>query len=266
MRVRLLGPLEVHDAAGGTARVSAPMLRALLAALALRPGQVVSAAELLGQLWGEELPPSARTTLRNYVMRLRKALPEGWIRTDAGGYRLVLAEQDTDLGEFRTHVRRSRDLTAQDPAAALVLLDRALGLWRGTPLEDIGDCPLRDAEQPALEEMRLAAMEERFDVMTALGRHSEIIDELTAALHHHYLRERLARQLMLALHRSGRTADALVVYRTVRERLIDELGLEPGLELRQLEGAILRDDPQLRFSPKPGPGPGPAFGENRSCG
>nr|WP_245240968.1 AfsR/SARP family transcriptional regulator [Streptomyces spiramenti] len=227
------------------------MLRALLVALALRPGQVVPASELLGQLWGEELPLSARTTLRNYVMRLRKALPEGWIRTVAGGYQLVLAESDTDLGEFRARVARSRALTATDPAAALEILEGALDLWRGTPLEDIGDCPLRSSEQPGLEELRLAAMEERFELTTALGRHGEIIDELTAALHHHYLRERLARQLMLALHRSGRTPDALVVYRTVRERLIDELGLEPGLELRQLEGAILRDDPQLRLPPLP---------------
>ncbi|NJQ06316.1 AfsR/SARP family transcriptional regulator [Streptomyces lonarensis] len=260
MRVRLLGPLEVRDADGTTARVSAPMLRALLVALALRPGQVVPASELLGQLWGEELPQSARTTLRNYVMRLRKALPEGWIRTAAGGYQLVLDESETDLGVFRDRVHRSRALTATDPDAALELLEGALGLWRGTPMEDIGDCPLRDSEQPALEEMRLTAMEERFDLKTTLGRHREIIDELTAALHHHYLRERLARQLMLALHRSGRTPDALVVYRTVRERLIDELGLEPGLELRQLEESILRDDPGLRLPAEPRSAARPARG------
>ncbi|WP_103500465.1 AfsR/SARP family transcriptional regulator [Streptomyces sp. SM14] len=246
MKIRLLGPLEVLSEDGEPSTVSAPMLRALLAALALRPGQVVPAGELAGQLWGTDLPPSARTTLRNYVMRLRKALPEGRIRTAAGGYQLVLDEQDTDLGAFRELLTRSRALTSSAPAEALEILERGLGLWRGTPLEDTGDCPLRTSEQARLEELRLTAVEERFDLKTALGLHSEIIDELTSAVHHHYLRERLARQLMLALHRCGRTADALVVYRTVRERLIDELGLEPGLELRQLEESILRDDPELR--------------------
>jgi DNA-binding SARP family transcriptional activator len=229
------------------------MLRALLAALALRPGQVVPASELIHQLWGQEPPPTARTTLRNYVMRLRKTLPEGRIRTAAGGYQLVVAEAETDVGQLRELLRHSRKLTAGAPAAALEVLEEALGLWRGTPLEDIGDCPLRTAEQARLEELRLTATEERFELKIALGQHTEIIDELTAAAHTHHLRERLARQLMLALYRSERTADALAVYRAVRERLIDELGLEPGLELRHLEQAILRDDPEL-LHPAPLPG------------
>lgn len=245
MRIRLLGPLDVLAERGEPTTVSAPMLRALLAALALRPGQVVPATELIGQLWGDDPPPTARTTLRNYVMRLRKALPEGRIRTAAGGYQLVVAETETDVGRLRELLRTSRSMTGTAPEQALEVLEEALALWRGTPLEDIGDCPLRGAEQSRLEELRLTAVEERFELKTVLGRHTEITDELTAAVRSHPLRERLARQLMLALHRSGRTADALAVYRRVRERLIEELGLEPGLELRQMEAAILRDDPEL---------------------
>lgn len=249
LRIRLLGPLDVLSEDGRPNTVSAPMLRALLAALALRPGRVLPAAELVHGLWGEEPPPTARTTLRNYVMRLRKALPEDRIRTAAGGYQLLVTEAETDVGRVRELLRDSRALTTAAPAEALALLEEALALWRGTPLEDIGDCPLRGAEQSRLGELHLTAVEERFELKTALGRHGEIIDELTAAVRGHPLRERLARQLMLALHRSGRTADALAVYRAVRERLIDQLGLEPGLELRQLEAAILRDDPALLLRP-----------------
>lgn len=252
MKVRLLGPIEVLAGEGEPpTAVSAPMLRALLAALALRPGQVVPASELIQQLWGQEPPPTARTTLRNYVMRLRKALPEGGIRTAASGYQLLIDEKDTDAGQLRELLRSARRLTAGDPAEALRVLETALGLWRGTPLEDIGDCPLRSTEQARLEELRLSAMEECFELKTALGRHAEIIDELTAAVHANPLRERLARQLILALYRSGRTADALAAYRSVRARLIDELGLEPGLELRRLEEAILRDDPDVRGAAQP---------------
>ncbi|WP_052489020.1 AfsR/SARP family transcriptional regulator, partial [Streptomyces sp. 150FB] len=246
------------------------MLRATLAVLALRPGRIVPADDLADRLWGEALPANPRTTLRNYVMRLRKILPGDRICTVSGGYQLRAESDETDLGLFRALLLRSRELAAGAPGAAAhdaaaaraetlveaaALLDRAVELWRGNPLAGIGDCALHAAEQPRLEELRLAAVEERFDAYLALGRHATLIDELTAAATAHPLRERFTRQLMLALHRCGRTAEALGVYRTARGRLVDELGIEPGTELRELERAILRDDPDL--APPPGPPPAP---------
>lgn len=245
MDIRLLGPLEVLADDGVALPVSAPMLRTTLAALALRTGQVVPVGELAEQLWGSQLPASARTTLRNYVMRLRKAVPGERIRTVAGGYQLYASKEETDLGRFRAILLRSRELTAKAPAEAAVMLDGAMGLWRGTPLSDLSDCPLRTVERPRLEELYLTALEERFELKLSLGEHAVIVEELAAAARAHHLRERLTRQLMLALYRCGRTAEALAAYREARARLIEALGIEPGTELRQLERSILRGDPRL---------------------
>ncbi|MDJ1133019.1 AfsR/SARP family transcriptional regulator [Streptomyces iconiensis] len=244
MEFRVLGPLEARGARGEQLPVSAPMLRALLAALVLRAGRVVPVEELTRQLWGEDHPLSVPRTLRNYVMRLRKAVGEERILTTAGGYQLEADWHETDLGRFHDLLRRSRRNTVP-PEEAAELLDQALALWRGTPLGGVGDCPLRTAELPRLEEMRLAAVEERFALRLGLGHHEALTEELVAAVRQHPLRERLVSHLMLALYRNRRTAEALAVYREARRTLVRELGIEPGRELRALERAILRGDREL---------------------
>ncbi|WP_432742998.1 NB-ARC domain-containing protein [Streptomyces sp. JH002] len=257
MDIRLLGPLEVRADDGSEIGVSAPMLRATLAALALRAGQVVPVDELARGLWGDHVPPSARTTLRNYVMRLRKALPGERLRTVSGGYQLDVRDEETDLGRLRAALGRARELAGQEPDGAAALLDGAVRLWRGTPLSDLPDCPLRTVERTRLTELYLTAVEERFGLKLDLGEHGVVVDDIAAAARAHPLRERLVRQLMLALYRGGRTAEALSVYREARRRLVDELGIEPGGELRELEGLILRGDARLAV-PAPVPEPTPA--------
>ncbi|SBU94375.1 DNA-binding transcriptional activator of the SARP family [Streptomyces sp. Ncost-T6T-1] len=245
MQFRVLGPVEAVDHGGEPLPVSAPMLRALLAALILRPGRPVPVEELADQLWGERLPANVRTTLRNYVMRLRRALPGDRIRTVPGGYLLAAEAEETDLGRFRSLVLRARELAPRETEEAVVLLREALALWRGAPLADLPDLPLRADQRPRLEELHLSATEECYELELALGRHETLVDEVSAAARRHRLRERLTRLLMLALHRCGRTAEALAVYQEVRRELVDELAIEPGAETRALEQAILRDDPSL---------------------
>lgn len=245
MQFRVLGPVEAVDHRSEPLPVSAPMLRALLAALILRAGRPVPTEDLADQLWGEQLPANVRTTLRNYVMRLRRALPGERIRTVPGGYLLVAEPEESDLGRFRSLVLRARELAPRETEEAVTLLREALSLWRGAPLADLPDLPLRAAQRPRLEELHLSATEECFELELALGRHETLVDELSAAARRHRLRERLTRLLMLALHRCGRTAEALAVYQDVRRELVAELAIEPGAETRLLEQAILRDDPSL---------------------
>ncbi|MBW1599963.1 AfsR/SARP family transcriptional regulator [Streptomyces sp. JJ38] len=253
MEFRVLGPVEAVDGEGRPLPVTAPMLRVLLAALTLRPNRPVPADELSEQLWGEQLPANVRTTLRNYVMRLRRALPDDLIRTVPAGYLLAVEPEHTDLGRFRALLLRARELAPTDQAQAAALLREALGLWRGAPLGDLPDVPLRTAQQPRLEELHLTAAEECYELELALGRHETLVDELSAAAHRHRLRERLTRLLMLALHRCGRTAEALAVYQEARRELVAELAIEPGAETRELEQAILRDDPALAPTARPAP-------------
>ncbi|MFE7136674.1 BTAD domain-containing putative transcriptional regulator [Streptomyces sp. NPDC057644] len=253
MEFRVLGSVEVVDDRGAKLPVSAPMLRALLAALVLRQGQPAAPEELADRLWGPSLPANVRTTLRNYVMRLRRVLSDERIRTEPGGYLLAAESEETDLGRFRALVRRSGELPSEDISEAALLLREALGLWRGVPLADLPDLPLRTTEQPRLEELRLSAAEECYALELALGRHFALVDELSATAREHRLRERLTRLLMLALHRCGRTAEALAVYQEARRELVAELAIEPGSETRALEQAILRDDPRLAVRGQPEP-------------
>ncbi|WP_165986715.1 BTAD domain-containing putative transcriptional regulator [Streptomyces sp. YIM 98790] len=245
MDIRLLGTLEVDTDDGTPALVPGPKLRAALAVLALRPGAMVTARDLCDRLWGQEPPASARATLRSHIMRLRKVLPPDRIRTTPGGYVLHADAAETDVGRFRSALGRARTLREDGPGEAVAELDAALALWRGTPLSDTGDCPLRSAEQPRLEDLRLSALESRFHALLSLGRHQEILDELAAEARAHHTRERLTEQLMLALYRSGRPAEALAAYRAARQRLVEELGIEPGQTLRELERRILCEDPAL---------------------
>ncbi|WP_308295371.1 AfsR/SARP family transcriptional regulator [Streptomyces sp. PSAA01] len=245
LQVRLLGTMEILDDRGSMVSIGAPMLRATLAALALRARHVVPSGELVDQLWGSCPPPTAGPTVRNYIKRLRRVLPGNRIRTEAGGYRLEVDRNEIDVERFRDLLLRSRRANPEDLAYAAETLDEALALWRGTPLTDISDSPLRSFEQTRLEELHLIAAEERFAIGLRLGEHAELLEEIIVMGQSHWARERLVHHWMTALYRCGRTADALNVYRSTRKRMVEELGIEPGAELRELEQAILRADPAL---------------------
>jgi DNA-binding SARP family transcriptional activator len=230
----LLGPLEVRSD-GRTIAVGRGKQRALLAVLALNAGRVVPAERLIDELWGDEPPATAATALQVYVSRLRKSLGEGAIETREPGY---LVEGRVDVRSFETLVSKARQ---SEPARAAELLAEALGLWRGAPLADC-ELPLEAAR---LEEQHVAAIEQRIDADLANGRSSELVAELESLVAEHPLREPFRAQLMLALYRAGRQAEALEAYRAARAKLHDELGIEPSPRLQQLEQAILRQDDSL---------------------
>ncbi|HVQ96291.1 MAG TPA: BTAD domain-containing putative transcriptional regulator [Mycobacteriales bacterium] len=245
MQFGILGPLEViRD--GQALPVGAPMQRAVLAALLLGSGQVISTDELIERLWGGHPPKTARVTLQTYVLRLRRLLGEPVIRTRAPGYQLPLEPGQLDLHRFDALLDQAHQLREQGPTeAAADALDEALRLWRGQPLADVGSDYLRRTEAVRLEERRMRAVEERTDVGLELGRHAELVNDLVQLVAAHPLRERLRGQLILALYRSGRPGDALEAYRDTRRTLIAELGIEPGRELQELQAAILSRDPAL---------------------
>jgi predicted ATPase/DNA-binding SARP family transcriptional activator len=237
---RILGPLEVDDAPA----LGGPKPRTLLARLLLQPNQVVAEDELVDTLWGEDPPERARHALQVYVSSLRRALGPNRIRRARGGYAAVVEVDELDLARFERLATEGRDLLeAGDAAGALSRLDEALSLWRGPALADVA--PALESDRARLEEQRLVVLEDRLDAKLELGLHRDVVSELERFSADHPLRERIARQLMLALYRSGRQADALAVYRRTRDVLRDELGLEPGSELRKLETAILRHDESL---------------------
>ena len=234
MEYALLGPLEVRSD-GRTIAVGRGKQRALLAVLALNAGRVVPAERLIDELWGDEPPATATTALQVYVSRLRKSLGEGAIETREPGY-LVLGE--VDVRSFESLVSKARQ---SEPARAAELLSEALGLWRGAPLADCG-LPLEAAR---LEEQHVAAKEQRIEADLATGRSSELVAELESLVAEHPLREPFRAQLMLALYRAGRQAEALEAYRAARATLLGELGIEPSPRLQRLEQAILRQDDSL---------------------
>ena len=241
MDYRILGPLEVHDEEQSLA-VGQGKQRALLALLVLRAGEVVSADALIEELWDGRPPETAQKSLQVYVSRLRKALGEGVIATRHPGYTLAVEPQQIDLYRFQQLVAQARD---QPPSEAAATLRDALGLWRGAALADVVEQPFAQRETARLEELRIAAVEDRIDADLALGRHGQLVAELEALVQQHPFRERLRGQLMLALYRTGRQADALAAYRDARSTLSAELGLEPSPELRELEQRILAQDPAL---------------------
>ena len=254
---RILGPFEVAD---GERRVvlGGPKQRALLAILLLRRGEAVSSDRLIDQLWGERPPATAAKTLQGYVSHLRKALGNDVLLTRGGGYLLAVQPGQVDAERFEEMAADARRALANsDASAARELLGSALGLWRGEPLADLAYEPFAQGEIASLEEARLAALEDRFDADLALGRHRDLVGELEGLVKLHAHRERLLGQLMLALYRSGRQADALDVYRRGRQVLEDELGLAPGPELRALEQRILTHDPALKTPTTTPPAPGP---------
>ncbi len=241
----LLGPLSVSRD-GEPAAIGGQKRRALLAALLLEPNRVVSGDRLIDALWGEAPPDTARNTIQVYVSQLRKLLPDGALETAPPGYRLVVDPETVDLYRFARLCEDGRSrLAAGDAAGAAETLRAALALWRGAPLEDLPSEPFAHAEIARLEELRLAAFEDRIDADLALARHGQLVPELERLVVEEPLRERPRAQLMLALYRTGRQADALAVYQRARKTLVDELGIEPGESLRKLERAILAQDPSL---------------------
>ena len=248
MEFRILGSLEASEA-GREVAVGSGKQRLVLALLLLHPNEVLSRDRLIDVLWGESPPPTAANMVHNYVSQLRRALGgdgAAALETHGNGYLLRLERGERDLDRFEELLSRGRALGTEDPQAAAEVLREALALWRGPPLADFTYEDFAREEIGRLEELRLSALEERIEADLALGRHPDLVAELRRLVGEHPLRERLRGQLMLALYRSGRQAEALDVYREARRALLAEHGLEPGAALRELEAGILREDPKLR--------------------
>jgi DNA-binding SARP family transcriptional activator/pimeloyl-ACP methyl ester carboxylesterase len=246
---RVLGPLEV-TAGGQTLEVGGARARAVLAMLLVHANQVVSADRLAEELWPGHPADRAAANLQVRLSELRKALRSAGeadrLVTRPPGYLLRVASEEVDAVRFE-QLASAGDaaLAAEDAAVAAQRLEEALSLWRGPALADVDPAPFAQAEAGRLEETRLAALESRVEAHLACGRHRELIAELETLTAAHPLRERLWSQRMLALYRAGRQADALVAYRELRAILVDELGIEPSPELRDLQARILRQDPGL---------------------
>jgi DNA-binding SARP family transcriptional activator len=251
LELRVLGPLEVRRDQVAVP-VPAARQRDLLAALALPPARVVSTERLVALLWGEDPPVTARNTLHTLVRRLRRRLaatPEQGaqvLETRASGYLLHLEPDRLDAYRFDRLLRDGRQaLGGGHPAAAVRLLDEALGLFRGPALADVTSPELLRVEQPRLAELRLQATELRVDARLRCGEHATLVSDLRAVVAAHPLRERPYEQLMTALYRSGRQAEALETYQALREALVSQLGIEPGRAAQRLHHALLRNDPAL---------------------
>jgi DNA-binding SARP family transcriptional activator/tetratricopeptide (TPR) repeat protein len=245
MRYRLLGPIEVIGADRQVIALSSERERTLLATLALSAGQPVSASRLIDALWGDHPPATAANTLQVHVSNLRKKLAAGEagdnLQSVPEGYALRVEPDEIDATVFARLVEGATG----EPAEVATRLREALSLWRGPALADVRSDLLR-GEKTQLEELRLRALERRIACELELGRHNEVVAELEAFVHAYPLREGIRGQLMVALYRSGRQADALAVHRAGREVLAEELGIDPSPELQALEVAILRQDPELR--------------------
>jgi predicted ATPase/DNA-binding SARP family transcriptional activator len=245
MEFRILGPFEAV-AEGRVVSLNAAKPRALLAILLLHANELVSRDRLIDDLWGGRPPATARKILQAYVSQLRRALGRDRIVTGPAGYQLRLEPQCLDLHRFEHLVTEAQRV---DPSVAGRALREGLALWRGPPLADFSYEPWAQAEIHRLEELRLEALEQRIDADLALGRDAELVGELESLIADCPLREHPREQLMLALYRSGRTAEALAAYQSARETLVQELGMEPGASLRALERAILDQDPTLDVPP-----------------
>ncbi|WP_433058025.1 BTAD domain-containing putative transcriptional regulator [Dactylosporangium sp. CS-033363] len=253
MDVRILGPLEVVSPAGAPIDLGTPKQRAVVALLATRPGRVVPVQTLVDELWAEEPPERAIASLQAYVSRIRRALEPGRAARDraavlvsrAPGYLLDLPPAAVDA----TRLAAAVEGPSTDPAT----FTEALALWRGDPLPELGDSPLAQAERARLQELRFAAVERRGAAWLTGGKLPEVIFTTEAALAEAPYREALWVQLILALYRSGRQADALRAYARARTLLADDLGIEPGADLRRLEADILRRSPTLTAPPAAAP-------------
>src|SRR5215470_2826121 len=259
VQFRLLGPLEAQD---GERRVELgrPKQRVLLAVLLVHANQVVPLDRLIEELWGEEPPPQAAASLQTYVSNLRRALepgrparaPSQVLVSQPPGYRLVVGAGDLDAARFAALAEEGhRLLQAHRPAPAARVLREGLALWRGPALAEVADEAFAQAERNRLEELRVAALEDRLAADLDLGGHAAAVAELEELAGRYPFRERLHGLLMLALYRSGRQGEALAAFAAVRRALAEELGIDPGRWLRQLETGILRQDPGLDWARPP---------------
>jgi DNA-binding SARP family transcriptional activator len=245
VRVRVLGEAAI-DVAGRDVGLSAPRERAVLALLAVRLGTIVTVTELIDGLWPDDPPPNARKAVQTYVARVRKQVPVDLIESVGDGYRLNPASCEVDADQFDRLVEQGRSaLRAGLATIARDRLTEALRLWSGEPLVDLGDVPAAVGARVRLHEARLGAQEDLLDAHLALGEHAAAVADAEHAVAVEPLRERRWAQLMVALYRSGRQADALRAFQRCREVLIDELGVEPGADLTALERRILDQDPGL---------------------
>ena len=235
----ILGPLEAREGEGEPIPLGGPKQRALLAMLLLEAGRVVSQDLLVEALWEGDPPATAVASLQNFVAQLRKALGPDVIDTRPPGYLVRLGPEQLDLARVRSLVDAAR---ASEPVRRAALLDDALALWRGEPLAEFRYEAFAREEIARLEEFHLTLVEERAEAKLAIGAHAEVVSELEALVRAHPLRERLRAQLMLALYRSGRQAQALESYSEGRELLVEELGLEPSPLLRGVHASILRQE------------------------
>ena len=241
LEFRILGPLEVFDD-GAPVPLGGRNQRAVLTLLLLRANEAVSAERLVDQLWGENPPRTATTSLQNTVSQLRKLLGPGMLHTRPAGYVLELDSEQLDLGRFERLCREARN--AEPPERAR-LLREALGLWRGAALADSELEDFAQDEIRHLEAQRLGVLEDRISADLEVGADADLVAELEDLVRRNPLRERLRAQLMLALYRSGRQTDALTAYHDARRMLVDEQGVDPGPELQAVYGAILRQERSL---------------------
>jgi DNA-binding SARP family transcriptional activator len=241
MEFRVLGPLEVGGD-GGLVELGGVKQRSLLAMLLLHAGEVVSTDRLVDALWGGSPPLRSGKSIQVYVSRLRKALADDRVVTRPPGYAMYVEPTEFDLARFDQLVAEARGVP---PESASAKLAEALALWRGPPLADLAYEQFAQVEIARLDEMRLAAVEQRVEADLALGRHAQLVPELETLVGRNPLRERFRYQLMLALYRSDRQADALGAYQAARRELSDGLGLDPSESLKQLEAAILRQEAGL---------------------
>ena len=257
MDFRILGPLEALEE-GERVALGGSRQRALLAVFLLHANETLSTDRLIDELWGERPPSTAGKTVQVRISRLRKALTagsddsggNGLLVTHDYGYELRLDPDRLDSHRFERLAAEGRgELATGRPEAAVSALERALSLWRGQPLGDLAYEPFAQLEIARLRDMRVAVREQLIDAKLALGGHSDVVGELEVLIGENPLRERLRGQLMLALYRCERQADALQAYQDARRRLVEELGIEPGQRLRDLERAILAQDPALQLPP-----------------
>lgn len=254
MEFRILGPVEVE--VDGTLVTIAPKERVLLAVLVVSAGEVVSVQRLIHELWGSDPPADARNAVQLLVSRLRKALgPHGrqLLVTQRPGYVLQARSDEVDAQRFEALLRQAREVRAERPAEASLLLDEALRLWRGPVLAGLTDHDFARLEGVRLDELRVVATEEKIAADLELGDHDELVPRVRELVEQHRLRERLHGLLMLALYRAGRQSEALDVFRAARHLLADELGVDPGAQLQQLHERILRQDPELATPSATGP-------------
>ncbi|MGP0031702.1 MAG: BTAD domain-containing putative transcriptional regulator [Acidimicrobiales bacterium] len=249
LEIGLLGPLQVA-VAGTVTSITAPKARAVLALLALRIGSAVTTGDLEWALWGDDEPRTADTALRGYISALRHILPAGAIETTPQGYRFTGPKEIVDIHRFERRSVRGRELLASGhPGSAVAEITRALDLWRGDPIPDLADGPAGLSEVTRLRERKAGTEEDLFEGRLQLGDHQGVLPDLSVAVEAEPLRERRWRQLMLALYRDSRQAEALQAFQRFRAILGEEHGVEPSAAIGDLERDIVLDKPELRWTP-----------------